>query len=234
MDTKVAGSVVIERKSGNLPLEFVTFYTDEKPAVTPLEGKRVSFLRFKTDKKAGTRRENMAVQVAILDADAFTSKSQHDFLNALIADYQDSVLNVIADSSAVEGLKFEVASDIDKMIADFNDKSRDSNGRSMTKEKIAEWFVDACGPYVTTRALQKNAQMSAETLTKLVTDYAAMFGRLTKFDLANIYSKQQFELVNRILANCQEDTSEMREWINGKVKKIADAMNAVDALVDAI
>lgn len=233
MDTLVKGAVVMNRSTGRLPIENVSF-TEVNNLAPTLEKHRISYLRFKKseDKKTGivSKRENMSVQVRKLDADEFTSVSQHAFINDLIAEYQDSVVGRVADSAA----DWVMAYDVDAMIVDYNDTSRDSNGRKITKENIAEWFLEKCGGYVASSALAKNAQMTDETVERVVKGYAEMFGKLTAYNLTMIFTEPQFVLVKRILANVPGDDSEVRVWIDAKVAKIEAATAAESALVDAI
>lgn len=229
MDTKVENAVVMKRDHGMIPESAVTFVT-ERPTTTPLDGQRIAYLRFKEIK--GTKRESMAVAVTKHDCedDGFTGVRGHEFLNGLLAEFQDVCLRKVADGD----LKFEVVNTPALLVEEYFDTSRDGSGRKVTKESIAEWFLTECGAYVTGAALLKNAQMTEETLQKLLAGYAEMFARLTKYDLANIYAENQIALVKKILANVPSSGSEMREWVDTKVAKIIDAMTKVADLVDAI
>lgn len=227
MDTQVKQTMILIRDAGNLVN--VTFWNEDKPSLVPAAGKRISFLRFKA--KDSKKRENMAVEVTAHDSDAFQGNEGHKFLNDLIADFQDSVLKNVADKT----LSMDVAEDQAKLIAEYYDVSRDGSGRKITKEAIAEFFIAECAQYVTTRAIQKNAQMSADTMAKVLADYAAMFGKLTKYDIVNAFQQNQIDLINRILENTKgESESEMRTWILGRMAKIVELKTAQDNLVDMI
>lgn len=229
MDTQVNGVKVWTQKLGKLPAAMVTFYQDKRPNVTALEGKFVCYLGYKESKKSATKREKMAVQVTKLDADGFSGVSGHTFLNELIQEAQESVVKRAADGEDC----FAKAESADELVKDWNDTSRDSSGRKITKEAIAAWFHDECDEYITTRALMKNAQMKEDTLAKLLDDYAGMFCRFTKYDIVNAFAPNQFALVKQILANTTGE-SEMREWINERVAKIEELQTAQDDLVNAI
>lgn len=227
MDTQVNGTNVLVRKLGNLPEVAVSF---GEANVTPLTGFRMSALRFKTP-KTGSKRESMSVSVKQMNPDEFTGNEGHKFMGDLLNDYQDKLTKLCADGM----VSWEVVNDQSKMIADYNDTSRDSSGRKVTKESIAAWFVENCTTYITTAALLKNAQMKAETLENVVKGYAEMFGRLCKYDLVTIFTEPQFVLVQRILTNVPAvEGDEMRIYIDDKVQKIIKAQADVANLVDAI
>lgn len=227
MDTQVNGTNVLVRKLGNLPEVAVSF---GEANVTPLTGFRMSALRFKTP-KTGSKRESMSVSVKQMNPDEFTGNEGHKFMSDLLNDYQDKLTKLCADGM----VSWEVVNDQSKMIADYNDTSRDSSGRKVTKESIATWFIENCTMYITSAALAKNAQMKQETLENVVKGYAEMFGRLTKYDLVTVFTEPQLILVKRILANVPAiDGDEMRQWIDDKMLKIDVATAAIAALADAI
>lgn len=233
MDTQVKNAVVWNQDRGFLPAESViSFYRGDKPALTAKDGFRISYMGSKA--KDGKQREKMAVEVVKHDSDNFTSKSQHEFLNGLLADYQDTLV-----SRAHSGdCGMEVVNDADKMVADYFDTSRDSSGRKITKEKIAEYVTAAdstIAAVITARALTKNAQMKEETLASVLKQWGEMFGRMTKFDLRAIYTPAQASLIRQLLDAAEySEGDEMREWINVKFGKIEAAMKEDEQICDAI
>jgi hypothetical protein len=231
MDIQVKETIVKYQAIGNLAPVAIRFYDETKPEVTKTEGRRTSFLRYKA--KDGKKRESMAVEVPMFDADGFSSKSEHDFLNGLVADYHDSLVARCADG--------EITSDEmeskDWMVKDYFDTSRDSSGRKITKENIMEWYLANVGGTVAKRALAKNAQMKDETVANVVKGFGEMFQRFTKYDLVSIFTAPQFALMALLLNEVRptiQPGDAMLEWIDGKMKKISELTTAQDSLVDAI
>ena len=231
MDTQVSNTIVTVRKTGNLPEALVSFFDKEKPEIKVDSDSRVAFLRFKTDKKAGTKRENMAVLVPRFNADLFTSKSQHDFLCELINNYQDSVAVRVADSEVT----WEQFTSLDWLIQDFNDTSRDSSGRKVTKETIAEWFNQTVAKTVEIRAKTKNAQMTPETVQRVITGYREMFQKFTGYGLVNMFTDPQLELLRTLMVSTEfTEDDPIAEYVLTKMDKITKEKVAQDSLIDAI
>lgn len=229
MDTQVKATVVWNQAPGLLPIASVTFYRETKPNLTPKDGFRYSYIGSKA--KDGKQREKMAVEVVQHNPDNFTGVSGHKFLTGLLNDYQDSLTVKVADGEF--GIEF--ANDADKMVADYFDTSRDSSGRKVTKEKIAEYVMgSSIAAVITARALTKNAQMNEDTLARLLTQYSEMFGKMTRFGLDTIYTPVQATLVRQLLDTSEEDGNEIREWMKVKFAKIEEAMKTQAELCDAI
>jgi hypothetical protein len=202
----------------------VRFYDETKPEATKIEGRRTAYLYFKT--KDGKKRESMAIEVPAFDADNFGSKSEHEFLNALIADYHDGLITRCANK--------EVTSDEmeskDFMVKDYFDTSRDSSGRKVTKELIGKFYDEFLAPVIVLRALQKQAQATPETIANIVNGYSGMFQKFTKYDLVNAFTEKQVELLKEVFAQGKvkagEEAKELVEWFDAKFKKIAEAKAA--------
>lgn len=229
MDATTKGVVILKRELGKLLESAVTFYQDDKPATVPPEGFRNSYLRFKTEKD-NTKRESMAVLVVKHDADNFTGVSGHEFLNSLLADFQDSCTKAVADGV----LEYKVLNDSAKLIAEYNDSSRTSNGRKITKETIGTWFVESCTSFVAAAWFAKNPQGKEKTCKKVIEGYSAMFGNFTKYQLVEAFTPAQMVLIKRIIGGITDTESEMVLWIGERIKKYEELKIAQDALVDAI
>lgn len=236
MDTKVENAVVMIRNIGNIPADSVTFYSGDKPAIACADNLRVSYLGYKTDTKKATKRENMAVVCRKFDADEFSGVTGHKLLNDLLAETQDSFLKLVADCE----YSWEVVSDVEKFIAAYNDNTRTSSGRKVTKESLGKLFMDHFAQVVVTRALTKNAQMTEETVARIVEGYKAMFCGFTKYDILNAFTEPQFGLIRQIVATgrvtilADSEDAELLAYVDAKIAKIDELRNAQDQLVDAI
>lgn len=236
MDTKVENAVVMIRNIGKLPEESVSFYTGDKPAIAVADSLRVSYLGYKTDTKKATKRENMAVICRKFDADEFSGVSGHKLLNDLLAETQDSFIKLVADSE----MDWDAANDVDKFIAAYNDNSRTSSGRKVTKESLGKLFMDHFAQVVVTRALTKNAQMTEETVAKVVEGYKTMFCNFTKYDIINAFTEPQIGLLKQIIAVgrvtilADSEDAELIAYVDAKIAKREELKTAQDQLVDAI
>lgn len=231
MDATVKNALVINREPGNLPERAVSYYSEDKPVLTVSSNEHVQFLRYKTDTKKNTKRENMAVICRKHDADDFTGVSGHALLNELLSDLQYDILLNCADKNAT----FEDANDVEKLTAWFNDNSRQSNGRKVSRESIIEFCIEKFGPYIISAALAKNAQMKDETLTKVVQNYAEMFSKLTKYNLVEAFTEPQLVLVKRIMSECVEHKDEeLYVWMVERITKLETAKSEQDKLLEAI
>lgn len=231
MDATVTSAVITKREPGNLPEAQVHYYQDDKPAPTILSTQVVQFLRYKTDTKAKTKRENMAVVCTKLDADDFSGVTGHALLNELLSDLQLDILLNVADKNAT----FEDANEVEKIIAWFNDNSRQSNGWKVSREVIIEFCIEKFGPYIIRAALAKNAQMKDETVERVVKNYAEMFSKLTKYNLVEAFTEPQLVLVKRIMNECAEHKDEdMYQWMQERITKLDSARKAQDELLEAI
>lgn len=219
------------KQVGNLPSGEIQFYTGKAPVIAVAADKRVSYLRFKLDKKEQTKRESMAVISARLAADSFTSKSQVEFLQVLIDEAQDVAIKACADSE----IAWEVTQDMDKLIADFNDSSRASNGRKVTKDSISAWFMDNMAELVIARVKTKNAQMQDEALKRVVTGYCEMFQKFTGYNLENAFTEPQIKLLRSLVdAVLVTEEDEMFEWLNTRLTKIEKAKVNQNELLELI
>jgi hypothetical protein len=232
MDTKVQGAVLQVRDFGGFEESQVTLWeTGKEPVIVPAEGMRVSLLRFNVDKKTNTKRENMAVQVKAFDADEFTGVEGHKLLNALIVDFQDSLVKRVADKE----LSIDVVNDQSKLIAEYFDTSRSSSGRKVTSEVIEKWFIDNCGELVAAKWLAKNPQGTDEVCQRFVKNFGTMFGKLTKYGLAGTFTPTQITMMENIVKECAaEANDEIRVWIEARFKKYATDRTEQDNLCDAI
>lgn len=235
MDQQVTNAVVQVRNIGKLPADAVTFYSGDKPAIAVADSLRVSYLGYKTDTKKNTKRENMAVICRKFDADEFSGVSGHTLLNDLLAETQDSFIKLVAESE----LEWDAANDVEKFIAAYNDNSRTSSGRKVTQESLSKFFLDHFAPVVITRALTKNAQMTDETVAKVVEGYKGMFCKFTKYDILNAFTEPQLELMKQIIATgrvsvIEESDAELLAYVDAKITKIAELRAAQNALMDAI
>lgn len=231
MDTQVKDTIVWTKNIGMIPAESVvaTWTDGAKPAPTPKDGMRISFVGSKS--KDGKQDEKLAVEVTKYDPDNFTGVDGHKFMSALLNDYQDGLVSQVKAGN----LSFEVVNDQVKMMVDYFDTSRDSSGRKITKEKIAEYFMSSTlATVVTARAVAKNAQIKEETLAGILKGYADMFGRLTKFDLVSIYTEPQVKLIRQLLDASEKDGNEIREYIDVKFAKVEAAVQGTNNLLDAI
>jgi hypothetical protein len=236
MDTKVENAVIVERNIGNLPADAVTFYdAGKKPTIATADNLRVSFLGFKTDKKTNTKRENMAVVVPRLDSDEFSGVSGHKLLCDLLAEQQDEFLKMIADKE----IPYSVAINVEEFTKAYNDNSRTSSGRKVTKESMSKFFMDHFAPIVVTRALTKNAQMTDETVAKVVEGYKGMFCNFTKYNILNAFTPAQFGLMQQIISAgrvtvTDESDAELLEYVDAKIAKVIELRTVQDALTEAI
>lgn len=231
MDAQVKNAIVTVRKLGNIPESAVVFFDKEKPTETLQQGIRFSFLRFKTDKDAGTKRENMAVRTSIIDPDLLTSKPEHEFLQALVCEHHDSVMVRCANGE----ISWDEANSPDFMVKDYFDTSRDSSGRKISKESIAAWFMATVANTVEIRAKTKNAQMSAETIAKVVQGYCEMFQKFTKYDLVNLFTEPQLELLRTLMISTTISEDDLiAEYVLSKLDKIAQLKVEQNSLLDAI
>jgi hypothetical protein len=232
MDAQVKGAVVIKEALGNLSPLSVTFFNKDIPAVALVEGERLAILRFKTDKESNTKRANMAVKVFAADPDKFTSKSEFEFVQALIHSHQDSLLVRCANGEITQ----DEATSKDWMVKDYFDNSRDSSGRLVTKESIGAWYDKTVASLVEARAKTKNAQMTPETVANVVKGYREMFQKFTGYALVNAFTEPQLVLLRTLMVSAVTEESEdaIGEYILGKLAKISEQKKAQDNLVDAI
>lgn len=231
MDAQVKGTIVIKESLGNLSPLNVTYFAKDVPTVAKLDTERVAILRFKTDKESGTKRQNMAVKTFIHDVDGFTSKSEHEFIQSLFDTYHDSVLVRCANGEITE----DQATSKDWIVTDYFDNSRDSSGRKVSKEAIATWFNATVKNTVEVRAITKNAQMTIETVARVVTGYCEMFQKFTKYDLVNLFNPNQLLMIQTLMTETTfaEDDS-IAEYILAKLAKIVELKKEQDSLLDAI
>ena len=231
MDTQVNNTIIIKESLGNLSPLSVTFFDKVIPTVPMIESERIAVLRFKTDKETKTKRANMAVKVYKLEPDEFTSKSEHDFLQSLLHDYHDSVLVRCANGDVSQ----DDATSKDWIVKDYFDTSRDSSGRKVTKESIAEWFNQTVAKTVEIRAKTKNAQMTPETVIRVVSGYREMFQKFTGYGLVNMFTDPQLELLRTLMVSTTfADDDSIAEYILGKMDKIVEQKKEQDSLIDAI
>src|SRR6185369_5807371 len=211
----VKPEVTITEKLGNFPVDRVTIYGKDFPGHQPKHGQLVG-LRYKLDKKENTKRANMAIDTVVYDADNFNSVSLHKFLNSLIADVQRDALYAVADGL----IGLEVAEDADKLVAWYYDDSRGSN--KINKDDVIAYVVESFGLELAKAILTKNAQMSEETVKKTIQGYAEMFGKFTKYNLAEAFQPHQVTLCKKVLdmnrATCASD--DMFVWIESRIKKL--------------
>lgn len=231
MDTAVTNAIIVKESLGNLSPLSVTFFNKDIPTVALTEGERLAILRFKTDKETKTKRANMAVKVFAANPDQFTSKSEFEFVQALIHSHQDSLLVRCANSEITQ----DQATSKDWMVKDYFDNSRDSSGRTVTKETLGAWYDKTVASTVELRAKTKNAQMTAETVTKVVTGYREMFQKFTKYDLVNTFTAAQLELLTTLMVSTTfPDDDPIAEYVLTKIGKIGEQKANQDSLLDAI
>jgi hypothetical protein len=231
MDATVTNAVVTVRKPGNIPESLIQFFDKVKPEVQHDVSARVAFLRFKTDKETKTKRENMAVLVPKFDPDNFGAKTDHEFVQDLICNHHDSLLVRCANGE----ISWADATSQEFMVKDYFDNSRDSSGRLVTKESIAAWFNSTVASTVEVRAKMKNAQMTAETVARVVAGYREMFQKFTKYDLVNAFTEPQLVLLTTLMTETTfaEDDA-IAEYVLTKISKIGEQKKVQDELIDAI
>jgi len=235
MDTKLSNTVVLVRDAGKLPSDDVTFYdgAKNKPKLVVHAALRASYLSFKTNKEKGTKRESMAVVVPKIDTDDFSGVKGNEMLNAMLEAHQDSILARVADGE----IDFRCAHDADWIVKDFFDTSRDSNGRKVTKESIAEWFMANVAEHVIARALVKNGQATEETLQNIAKGFCTMFQKFTGYALENVFTPVQVKLLRELLTVTStkvDSEDEMLAWIDAKLVKLEAAKVSQDGLADLI
>jgi hypothetical protein len=217
------------RERGLIPETAVRqFYQGDKPELTVVEGKQTVYLSSKWEKDTSKQREKMAVSISSMDVDTLTAKSEHEFLNGILFDYRADVLRKVQAGE----VGFETVENVEKLIAFYNDSTRESN--RIKKEDVSKWVLDSnLTAYITTRIVAKNAQIGPEKLADALKGYAEMFGKITGYNLTQLFPDNQRKLIRMVLDNTEDDGSEMREWFVAKFEKIEKAHSEENALVDA-
>jgi hypothetical protein len=211
------------RNAGNFPAESVVWFENNKqPVMSPAPGFNAVRMGFKTPKKTDVaKRENFMALIPCIKFDDLGSKPEVEWVEALIADCKAEFGRKVADSE----LPFDVLIDTAKLIAAYNDTSRDSSGRKVTKETIGEYYVDSLAEFVIAAAMKKNSQAKSETLERISEGYREMFQKLTGYGVN--HNENQCILMTRILVESKAE-GEMAEWLTARITKIEAALKVTD------
>lgn len=205
---------------GNFPLSKVAFFeSDKAPEVATREGFRFARLGFKLTKemkaKNEAKRENFLALVQQLNPETdFGSVSGAALLVSICDDFQDAICKDVAEGDA----EFSVLDSVESMAKYWNDKSRDSSGRKVTKESIGEYFMENLASFVIAAAAKKNELAKPETLERIAVGYCEMFQKLSGYAIN--HNENQCILMTRILEESKAE-GEMADWLKAKIAKVA-------------
>jgi ribosomal protein S14 len=173
-----------------------------------IPGFRYSFVSFKA--KSGL--QSFAAQVpTVALSDILATAKGTEFVEGLIADYQDSLLRKVVeakelgtilpriDSVEVDGLTVS-ALNVSAMVADYFDTTRDRSG--ITREQVMEWVKNVWTEAFATRQVELNPQIPTERITMMVTAYSSYFKAICG---------RQSGLAKEVLISCRQVLTKLTE-----------------------
>lgn len=222
----------IYKALGNLPQTRVTMYSDQKvkPTVSPPDGWRVAFLRYKTeDSKTETPklRQNMAVQCHKLQRQRFSG----EFYDMVLSDLQDEAMKRVADGE----ITLENAESEEFIQSDYMDTSR-IGGKRVKEADVTAWFTANMADWLANRIAAKYDKWTEDKVSALTGQYQKSFGELAKSSLPQSFgtAKNMLVLWTAFIQETEIESDGMLDYITARIEKLMTRHQQAEDLEAAV